>query len=257
MELPEPYKIYPGTVERLTGFGCFVRILGFAKDGLVHISQLANARVENVEDVVAVGDKLFVKVLSLGDDPENPKISLSIKTVNQSTGADLDPTNLVAAQDEKGKKGDRSSFSRPKIELGAVYNITCTKCGAKGHLAKMCMAGGSKYDLVDEPEDDGPPEKSAIEREFERHARRLEKKAKKAAKAREKEEASRRFNMDAYMAAGEAAISGDKHKKSKHKHKHSKKEKKDKDKSKKKRKSRGSDSSDDSDDGGRGKQSRH
>lgn len=61
------------------------------------------------------------QVLSLGEDPENPKISLSIKTVNQTTGADLDPTNLVAAADDKGKR-EGKSFDRPKIELGAVYN---------------------------------------------------------------------------------------------------------------------------------------
>lgn len=49
-------------MERTTTFGCFVKLLGFEKDGLVHISQLANSRVENVDDVVSQGDKLFVKV---------------------------------------------------------------------------------------------------------------------------------------------------------------------------------------------------
>jgi hypothetical protein len=55
-------QIYPGTVERIAPFGAFVKILGFSKDGLLHISQLASSRVDNVEDVVSVGDRLFVKV---------------------------------------------------------------------------------------------------------------------------------------------------------------------------------------------------
>lgn len=53
-------------------------------------------------------------------------------------------------------------------------------------MAKMCMAGGNKYELLEDEDDDAPPEKSAIEREFERHARKLEKKAKKEKKKREK-----------------------------------------------------------------------
>jgi hypothetical protein len=65
------------------------------------------------------------QVLSLEDEKGNVRISLSIKTVNQTTGVDQDPTNLVAAQDDKGKRGDRS-LDRPRIELGAVYN---TKVG--------------------------------------------------------------------------------------------------------------------------------
>lgn len=64
-----------GTVQRLTDFGVFVDIGGV--DGLVHISQLAHYRVEHPSDIVAEGQEVDVKVLSV--DKENERISLSIK----------------------------------------------------------------------------------------------------------------------------------------------------------------------------------
>ncbi len=54
-------EIYEGTVTRITNFGAFIEILP-GKDGLLHISQLAQGRVEKVEDVLKLGDKLKVKV---------------------------------------------------------------------------------------------------------------------------------------------------------------------------------------------------
>ncbi|WP_420830695.1 polyribonucleotide nucleotidyltransferase [Cohnella algarum] len=57
-------EIYMGTVKRIEKFGAFVEILP-GKDGLVHISQLANERVAKVEDVVAIGDKIEVKVTEI------------------------------------------------------------------------------------------------------------------------------------------------------------------------------------------------
>lgn len=56
--------IYKGKVTRLMAFGAFVEVLP-GKEGLVHISQLANERVEKVEDVVSVGDELEVKVMEI------------------------------------------------------------------------------------------------------------------------------------------------------------------------------------------------
>ncbi|WP_027090819.1 polyribonucleotide nucleotidyltransferase [Cohnella thermotolerans] len=57
-------EIYLGTVKRIEKFGAFVEILP-GKDGLVHISQLANERVAKVEDVVSIGDKIQVKVTEI------------------------------------------------------------------------------------------------------------------------------------------------------------------------------------------------
>jgi len=71
-------KIYEGKVARLMDFGAFVTILP-GKDGLVHISQLANERVEKVSDVVQEGDVVKVKVLEVD---RSGKVRLSMKAVD-------------------------------------------------------------------------------------------------------------------------------------------------------------------------------
>ncbi len=83
---PEPGKIYEGTVVKVMDFGAFVNFFG-AKDGLVHISQLAQSRVNKVSDVVKEGDKVKVKLLGMD---ERGKVRLSMKAVDQTTGEDLE-----------------------------------------------------------------------------------------------------------------------------------------------------------------------
>lgn len=73
---PEVGEIYTGLVKTIQPFGAFVEILP-GKDGLCHISKLANHRVEKVEDVVKEGDWLKVKVMEV--DKKTGKISLSHK----------------------------------------------------------------------------------------------------------------------------------------------------------------------------------
>ena len=69
--------IYTGKVTRIMTFGAFVEILP-GKEGLVHISELADYRVERVEDVVAVGDELTVKVAEIDN---QGRINLSRRAV--------------------------------------------------------------------------------------------------------------------------------------------------------------------------------
>jgi polyribonucleotide nucleotidyltransferase len=83
---PEVGLIYDGTVVKVMDFGAFVNFFG-AKDGLVHISQLASRRVQKVTEVVKEGDKVKVKLLGLD---ERGKVRLSMKAVDQQTGEDLD-----------------------------------------------------------------------------------------------------------------------------------------------------------------------
>ena len=83
--VPEIGKIYSGKVVRIVDFGAFVNFLG-AMDGLVHISEMADHRVEKVTDVVKEGQEVKVKVLDIDD---RGKVRLSMKVVDQETGADL------------------------------------------------------------------------------------------------------------------------------------------------------------------------
>jgi len=76
----EPGAVYEGTVTKIMNFGAFVTILP-GKDGLVHISQLSNERVENVTDVVKEGDKVKVKVIEVD---KQGRIRLSMKAAAEN-----------------------------------------------------------------------------------------------------------------------------------------------------------------------------
>ncbi|MFL2842387.1 MAG: polyribonucleotide nucleotidyltransferase [Candidatus Puniceispirillaceae bacterium] len=83
---PELGVIYSGTVVKTVDFGAFVNFLG-AKDGLVHISELQNGRTEKTTDICKDGDMVKVKVIGFDD---RGKVKLSMKRVDQETGADLE-----------------------------------------------------------------------------------------------------------------------------------------------------------------------
>ena len=77
VEEPEIGKIYEGKVVKIMDFGAFVNFMG-SRDGLVHVSQLKNERVEKVGDVVSEGDLVKVKVLDIDS---RGKVKLSMKAV--------------------------------------------------------------------------------------------------------------------------------------------------------------------------------
>ncbi len=83
---PEVGAIYEGTVVKTVDFGAFVNFFG-AKDGLVHISQLANERVAKTTDVTKEGDKVWVKLMGFDD---RGKVRLSMKVVDQETGKEIE-----------------------------------------------------------------------------------------------------------------------------------------------------------------------
>jgi polyribonucleotide nucleotidyltransferase len=74
--------VYEGTVTKIMNFGAFVTILP-GKDGLVHISQISDERVENVTDELAEGDKVKVKVLEVD---KQGRIRLSMKALKEGEG---------------------------------------------------------------------------------------------------------------------------------------------------------------------------
>jgi polyribonucleotide nucleotidyltransferase len=82
---PEVGEIYEGTVVKAADFGAFVNFFG-PKDGLVHISQLANERVQKTTDVVKEGQKVWVKLMGFD---ERGKVRLSMKVVDQETGKEI------------------------------------------------------------------------------------------------------------------------------------------------------------------------
>jgi polyribonucleotide nucleotidyltransferase len=92
---PEIGVIYTGKVVKTADFGAFVNFLG-ARDGLVHISELTQGRVNKTSDVVNVGDVVKVKVLGFDD---RGKVKLSMRVVDQATGEDI--------TDKVGPKGGR------------------------------------------------------------------------------------------------------------------------------------------------------
>ena len=83
--------IYQGTVVKTADFGAFVNFFG-AKDGLVHISQLAAERVNKTTDVVKEGDKVWVKLLGFD---ERGKVRLSMKVIDQATGKEIKQTEAA------------------------------------------------------------------------------------------------------------------------------------------------------------------
>ena len=79
-------EIYEGTVVSIKDFGAFVNFFG-PKDGLVHVSQMANERVGHPKDVVKEGQKVFVKLMGFDD---RGKVRLSMKVVDQDTGKEIE-----------------------------------------------------------------------------------------------------------------------------------------------------------------------
>ena len=110
---PEVGTIYNGKVVKIMDFGAFVNFLG-SKDGLVHISELAEERVGEVGDVVTLGDEVKVKVIGLDD---RSKVKLSMRAVNQETGEEI----AVEPRAPRGgnrpdRGGDRPRRGRARAE---------------------------------------------------------------------------------------------------------------------------------------------
>ncbi|MCQ2966433.1 MAG: polyribonucleotide nucleotidyltransferase [Alphaproteobacteria bacterium] len=96
-------KIYDGKVVKVVEFGAFVNFLG-SKDGLVHISELAQHRVAKVTDVVNEGDKVKVKCVGIDN---RGKVKLSMKCVDQETGAEIEVKKPEKAEHKEEKKEEK------------------------------------------------------------------------------------------------------------------------------------------------------
>jgi small subunit ribosomal protein S1 len=111
MQQLEPGQVLDGTVSGLATFGAFVDI-GVGRDGLVHISALSENRVDKVEDVVKVGDKVTVKVLEV--DPQSKRISLTMRLNDpQPAPASEEPSEVQSQVVPRTGPGAMARFATP------------------------------------------------------------------------------------------------------------------------------------------------
>ncbi|MEL7782830.1 polyribonucleotide nucleotidyltransferase [Citromicrobium bathyomarinum] len=112
VEEAEVGKIYNGKVVNIVDFGAFVNFMG-GKDGLVHVSEMKNERVEKPTDVVSEGQEVKVKVLEIDN---RGKVRLSMRVVDQETGEELEDTRPPREKREgggdRGPRGDRGGDRR-------------------------------------------------------------------------------------------------------------------------------------------------
>lgn len=100
---PEPGTIYTGKVASIVDFGAFVTFMP-GKDGLVHVSEIKNERVENVRDILSDGQEVKVKLLEVD---QRGKVRLSMRLVDQETGEELPDTRPPREPREGGDRGPR------------------------------------------------------------------------------------------------------------------------------------------------------
>lgn len=146
----------------VTDYGAFIKIPGCRKQGLVHRTHMSSCRVDKPSEIVDVGDKVWVKLIGREMKNDRIKVSLSMKVVNQGTGKDLDPNNVIIEQEERRRRSFQD-YTGQKITLEAVLNTTCKKCGCKGHFAKDCFMqpGGTKYSLIPDEDEEKVEAKAA------------------------------------------------------------------------------------------------
>ena len=111
VEEAEVGKIYNGKVVNIVDFGAFVNFMG-GKDGLVHVSEMKNERVEKPTDVVSEGQEVKVKVLEID---QRGKVRLSMRVVDQETGEELEdtrPPREPRGDKPRGDRGDRGGDRR-------------------------------------------------------------------------------------------------------------------------------------------------
>jgi len=114
VEEAEVGKIYTGKVVNIVDFGAFVNFMG-GKDGLVHVSEMRNERVEKPTDVVSEGMEVKVKVLEID---QRGKVRLSMRVVDQETGEELEDTRPPREPREGGREGRGGDRRGPKGDRG-------------------------------------------------------------------------------------------------------------------------------------------
>jgi transcriptional accessory protein Tex/SPT6 len=110
MQQLEKGQILEGTVSGLAPFGAFVDI-GVGRDGLVHISELTEGRIDKVEDAVKVGDKVTVRVLEI--DPGSKRISLTLRLEDRPREEPA-PRQELPSEPRQDTRGPRQEARGPR-----------------------------------------------------------------------------------------------------------------------------------------------
>lgn len=150
--------------------------------------QVSSAHVDNVAEILQKGERVWCKVISVAEDG---KIGLSMKHVNQGNGKDLDPNGVELQRDIQRRKNP-GVVQRKVIQLEAILDTTCTKCGTKGHMSRDCFVSpdGKKYELIPEIEEEGIREEADECKEKRPEKKRKLKKLKKEKKSKKSKRAA-------------------------------------------------------------------
>ena len=160
-EVPEKYKVgsvVRGTVVNLTSFGAFTK-LEEGIEGLIHISELADRRIEKPEEVVSVGDELDLKVINLS--PKDRRIGLSLKALlaEQERAAAPEEEQPVRTRPERPS---RSRREREQRRQAPAREETVTTLGAllKEEMGKSNTESSENVERVENLEDVASTESS-------------------------------------------------------------------------------------------------
>jgi small subunit ribosomal protein S1 len=103
-------QLVEGTITRLTKFGAFAKLADDV-EGLIHISEISEKRIEHPKEVLKEGDTVTLRIIKI--DPENHRIGLSVRRVDSMAYADMDwqslEEDLFSVDDEDEKKEDKKS----------------------------------------------------------------------------------------------------------------------------------------------------
>jgi len=108
----KPHQIYTGKVTKIEQFGAFVDI-GAERPGMIHISELASYRVEDVTEIVKLGDTVQVKVLAV--DPRKKQIKLSIKALEDTEPEEAEPEETALTAMQLALRRAQGAASAPRV----------------------------------------------------------------------------------------------------------------------------------------------
>ena len=153
-EVPEKYKVgsvVRGTVVNLTSFGAFTK-LEEGIEGLIHISELSERRIEKPEEVVSVGDELDLKVINLS--PKDRRIGLSLKALLAEQERAAAPEEEEQPPKERSERPSRPRRERePRRQMQTEETVTTLGALLKEEMGKSNAESAESVESVETVED--------------------------------------------------------------------------------------------------------